>query len=299
MASACGKLIVLGEHAVVYGVPAIAVGLPSGAVAQATPSQSATLALGSIRVHGGDGSELSTALEALLAALGFGPHSLKVDLGLPAGCGLGASAAIGVAIARAVMEVRGEAPNLDRVLKAARAWESVFHGNPSGIDAAAAALGGCFSYAPETGPLPIPVARALKMVVALTGPAPSTREMVEGVRRLRERRPELVNGALESIRTLVEDAKLSISSGDLLNLGRLIDLNQGILSRLQVSTEAIERVCALARSAGALGAKLTGAGGGGAVLALCETDPQPVIAAFRREGLECFATTVLATGDAP
>jgi mevalonate kinase len=75
-----------------------------------------------------------------------------------------------------------------------------------------------------------------------------------------------------------------------------MDLNQMLLSGLMVSTEGIERACASARTAGALGAKLTGAGGGGAVIALADLDPEPVLAAWRSEGLVCFAATVAAGG---
>lgn len=299
MAFAGGKLILLGEHAVVYGVPAIAAGLTQGASARAVASSSASLDLGELRVQVGDGSELASALEAALSVLNVGPHAIRVELSIPAGAGLGASACIGVAIARAVLEAAGQEDDLGRVLGAAAAWEGVFHGTASGIDAAAAALGGCFVYTRETGAVALPVLRPLSFAVALAGPPQSTREMVESVRRLRERRPEIVTKALDGIHALVKNAELCIRHGDRSGLGKLMDLNQMILSGLFVSTEAIEQACSAARSAGALGAKLTGAGGGGAVIALCEEDPEPILAAFRGLGLTCFASTVLATGEIP
>lgn len=294
MARANGKVILLGEHAVVYGVPALAAGIERGARASAVPSQRATLRLGAREIASGDGSELARALDALLARLALGPHSVEVELDLPAGAGLGASAAIGVAIARAVLEARGEPDGNERVLAAADGWERVFHGNPSGIDAAAAASAGCLMYSRADGVRELPVGRELSLVVALAGPPASTREMVEGVARLRERRAELVDKTMAGIAALVQNARVAIETGDLAGLGRLMDLNQMLLSGLFLSTEGIERACSIAREAGALGAKLTGSGGGGAVIALTAGDATPVLAAFAREQVEAFATVVRA-----
>jgi mevalonate kinase len=197
-------------------------------------------------------------------------------------------------MARAVLEAHGEPVSNERVLAAADAWERVFHGNPSGIDAAAAAHAGCLIYSRADGVKELPVGRELSLVVAIAGPPASTREMVESVARLRERRSELVDKTMAGIGALVQNARVAIETGDVVGLGRLMDLNQMLLSGLFLSTEGIERACAVARTAGALGAKLTGSGGGGAVLALAPKDPTAVLAAFADAGLEAFATVVRA-----
>jgi mevalonate kinase len=297
-ARAAGKVILLGEHAVVYGAPALAAALDRGAVARAERAERSRIALGTHASVDDEESELGRAFAALRASLGAPAHAVSAELELPAGCGLGASAALGVAIARAVLS--SAEPGLElsssaaeaRVLAAAAAWESVFHGRASGVDAAAAAGRGCIRFSKSAGTEPVRAARPLPVVVAVAGPPASTREMVEGVARLRARRPEVVDKAIAAIATLVENARLCIEAGDLPGLGKLMDLNQMLLSGLMVSTEGIERACEVARKAGALGAKLTGAGGGGCVVALADLDPEPLLAAFGSEGLTCFAATI-------
>ena len=292
MPRANGKVILLGEHAVVYGVPAIAAGIERGVDAHASPAHSSSLQIGERMARPGDDSELGRAFAALLARLGASNWAVVASLELPPGSGLGASAALGVAIARAVLAASGEPQDDQRVLSAAAAWEGVYHGNPSGIDAAAAAHAGCLMYDKSNGPEPIALGRELILAIGLAGPPASTKLMVESVARLRERRPEVVDKALEGIRALVQNAKLCLEAGDLPGLGSLMNYNQMLLSGLFVSSEGIERCCAIAREAGALGAKLTGAGGGGAVIALCDADFQPVLAAWRAAGIECFGSHV-------
>jgi mevalonate kinase len=294
MARANGKIVLLGEHAVVYGVPAIAAGIERGVNAHAELAAASTLRIGDRCATPDDDSDLARSFQALLAALAAPPVAVEATLELPPGSGLGASAALGVAIARAVLCAAGQAAETPRVLLAAAAWEGIYHGNPSGVDAAAAAHDGCIWFEKGVGMQPLALARDLALAVGLAGPPASTKAMVESVARLRERRPAVVDKALEGIRALVKNARLCLESGDLPGLGSLMNYNQMLLSGLFVSTEGIERCCGLARDAGALGAKLTGAGGGGAVIALCGGDSEPILAAWRAAGIECFGTQVRA-----
>jgi mevalonate kinase len=294
VARANGKVILLGEHAVVYGVPAIAAGIERGVDAQAKRADTATLRIGDRSAHPGDDSDLGRAFAALLACLAAPSVIVDATLELPPGSGLGASAALGVAIARAVLSALEQPTEPERVLAAAAAWEGVYHGNPSGVDAAAAAHDGCIWYEKGAGMQPLALGRDLVLAVGLAGPPASTKLMVDGVARMRERRPAVVDKALEGIRALVKNARLCLEAGDAPGLGSLMNYNQMLLSGLFVSTEGIERCCALAREAGALGAKLTGAGGGGAVIALCEGTFEPILATWRAAGIECFGSHVRA-----
>jgi mevalonate kinase len=147
---AYGKLILAGEHAVVYGVPAIAVGIDRGSRAVARPASNVNvlrIAAWSVDVREGGEGDLARAFTALLASArsrsAFSPMQVDASTALPAGGGLGCSAALGVAVARAISPEGSD----EDVLADAMAWEKVFHGNPSGVDAAVATRGGAIPFA--------------------------------------------------------------------------------------------------------------------------------------------------------
>jgi mevalonate kinase len=287
----------------VYGIPAIAVGIERGVRAvghtrHEGPSRLKVAGWG-VDVTEDDPRDLGRALKAVRAASAAtcdpAPVDIDADVELPPGGGLGCSAALGVAVARAIDPRAPSEVIADRVM----AWERVFHGNPSGVDAAVSASGGCIAFTKgEDGRgaqiEPVHLGASLTVCIGHSGVPSSTRSMVEGVAKLRERRAEVVHKAFEGIHALVRNAKLAIDAGDRFALGRLMDLNQMLLSGLFLSTPEIESMCGLARDHGAYGAKLTGAGGGGCVVALVngEAGAERVLAAWRGAGFEAFATRV-------
>ncbi len=309
--TAFGKIILLGEHAVVYGAPALAVGIDRGASARATvlgghgPSQ---LHVPGWRVSvselddGRDGRDLGRALAVLLrvtrednSTIGDEALRIEAEVSLPAGGGLGSSAALGVAVARAI----DPAADVETIGARAMAWERVFHGNPSGIDAAVAARGGCLLFEKGQSVETVHVKGGLTLCVGHTGVPSSTKAMVDAVARYRFRRPKVVEKVFESVRALVRNAVNAMAAGDRSALGRLMDSNHLLLDGLFVSTPEIETLCAIARSNGAMGTKLTGAGGGGSVVALVNGTygADKVLEAWAREGFAGFTTHVASSAE--
>jgi mevalonate kinase len=268
-----GKVILLGEHAVVHGCPAIAVGIERGVTAEARPADRNILRLspwGLTLEPDPVGSEpLERAFAAALALYHERPTlEVSAEVELPAGAGLGCSAAIGVAVLDAIDEALNIQRSRTELAEAALVWERIFHGNPSGIDNTMSAVGGVALYRKGEPLQPLRSNKPLHLVIGYSGESSSTKEMVASVARQLEEEPERVNKAFEAIEVLVRNARLAIEAGDHIALGQLLDLNHTILSSLMLCTTKLEEMCQSARAAGALGAKMTGAGGGGCMFAL-------------------------------
>lgn len=298
---ASGKIILLGEHAVVHGAPGLAAGIERGATASLEVAGDApTLDLGGRTVNpSADGDDLARAFSALVGAVALPPAAwsgfrVRVETEIAPGGGLGCSAAIGVSVARAIEAMGPKDGSEERAALRASAWEGVFHGNPSGIDTAAALSGGFFRFVRGLGAAPIDHPYDLFFAVGYSGSSASTKEMVSGVGRIKERHPERIQKFVDAVKSLVGNAELAIKANDVDALGKLLDLNQMLLAGLMLSTDAIERMREIAKDAGSLGTKLTGSGGGGSVIALVRSasDAARVAEAWRAGGFDGFATCV-------
>jgi mevalonate kinase len=185
-------------------------------------------------------------------------------------------------------------PGPDALLAASLAWECVFHGNPSGIDSAMAIRGGLALYRRGESLAAIRARRPLCLVVANSGEHGSTKDMVASVARQHTRDPIKTEQTFDAIEALVVNAKSALEDGDHASLGQLMDMNQALLNTLVLSTSKLEEICKIARAAGALGAKLTGGGGGGCAIALAHDGARalPIVRALGDAGYDAFVVEV-------
>lgn len=262
-----GKLILMGEHAVVYGKHAVGTHLSRGLSLRLRALKRAPGRLDPLR------SLDSKAREAYRSAAreaGVDPdrYGLTIASRLPVGQGLGSSAAFSVAASRALLAAAGRGAPDAEVLRLAGVMERVFHGTPSGMDAVMALGRGPVIFRKGAPPERLVPGRPLALVVILSGTSPSTRTMVEKVRRGCDRDRSTYGSLIDAAGDLVLQGLEAIRRGSLAELGRAMNENHAVLRALGVSTPALDRLVEKARTAGALGAKLTGGGGGGAVIAL-------------------------------
>ena len=269
-----GKVILVGEHAVVYGYPAISTAIDRGVSARIRPRLGPSSS-SSVRRN----DRVEAAIRAILPEYGY---QVELESTLPVGRGLGASAALAAALVRADAARRGELALFTTLHERAFAVERCFHGTPSGADHAVSLLGCTLRFrrgeSLEVRPLP-PLGFAL--VVLDTEVPKDTAQMVRAVA---SRRPA-VDPWLARIGALAEAAESALDDIDA--LGEIFDENHRCLSEIGVSNPSLDSLAAWARAEGATGAKLSGSGGGGVVIALSR-DPETMVEKAARKGMNAM-----------
>lgn len=289
IASAPAKVILFGEHFVVYGEPAIVLAIDKRAYAKVEQRvdsklffRSLNLRLsgyfenGNFKAEEGDVREarsrfepLKCAVEKVMEKVGDKVGlNVEVNSAIPVAAGLGSSAATAASVATAAGALLGVKMAKEEVFRIAFEAEKITHGTPSGVDPAIATFGGALMFQMDTGFKPIEVKCEVPLVVGDTGIDRSTKVQVMKVRGVMEKHPQIFRLMREIAREIVLEALEALKRGDLEALGELMNLNHALLYGLGVSDESLEWLINAARKAGAAGAKLTGAGGGGCMIAL-------------------------------
>lgn len=314
VASAAGKVILLGEHAVVYGRPAIAVPLSdlrATVLVEPLASKAANEHRADVLIVAEDlaqefwlsgvyDSDVAVALQAsvrnTLAHLGQGEQPLKITIRsqIPIARGLGSGTAVSTAIVRALAQHYRETLSARDVSELAYRTEVILHGSPSGVDNTVAAYERPIYFVRGGELRALEVARAFTLLIGDTGVPSRTKDAVAAVREGWQADDLRYNTLFDRIGAVVNTAKAAIARGDLMTLGMAMSEGHAALQDLGVSSEDLDRLVKAALDGGALGAKLSGGGRGGCMVALVPEEVQErVRTALLAAGAERVMSTVI------
>ena len=308
--SGYGKTILFGEHFVVYGLPAIASAISDKTTAIVERRENAGWELQDDRsaTRGYKKEKLAQqkdSIERILKAAGFDAekHGIKITLGGPSGLfaasGVGASAASCTAIARALSNEFELGFNDEKINALAYEGEKGYHGTPSGIDNTAATFGGLIWFRKPAGGSRgemerIELMKPVEIVIGNTGMVADTKKAVAGVAERREKKQEKYSAIFSSYEELAFAARKALEDFDLEKVGELMEKNHELLQEIDVSCDKLDDLVDIALESGALGAKLTGGGLGGNIVALTPGKKlqEKVADALEKEGFNSVKTLI-------
>ncbi|AFV23092.1 mevalonate kinase [Methanolobus psychrophilus R15] len=287
--SAPGKIYLFGEHAVVYGQSAICCAIDIRTRVQAERCDSIVIesVLGRTGIDYDIHPYVSKVIEKMQDHADIRGVKIRIDSNLPVGSGLGSSAAVTVAAIQALNHVFNCNLQLEEIATIGHGIEKEVQGNASPTDTYVSTMGGVVM---------IPQRRKLQalectIVIGNTGRFSSTRELVASVARLKIEFPDIIDPILTNIGTMSLIAEEYVSRKEYATLGKLMNVNHGLLDAIGVSSAELSALVYAARSNGALAAKITGAGGGGCMVALSdEPGAQRIAKAISDSGAEAIIT---------
>jgi mevalonate kinase len=298
-AEAPSKAIIAGEHFVVHGSRALAVAI--GRTVRVKVEEAPRLIVNSNRLPATDREPplpVNTVVAAIASEFSFRPcMRLDISSSVPDGAGLGSSASTMVAVAAAVARYHSIELSKAELVRFAMLGEAEIHGNPSGVDVNICVYGGAILFRMGTQPRRVRLEAGRRLLIAYSGRQRSTRTMIDRVSQMKEQRPSLFRGLTGSIDEISLLAAERLSTGDMAGLGSLLTLNHAVLSFVGVSDGRLDDLVEILLSLGCFGAKLTGAGGGGSVIAVApERKGNSIISQLARRGFEAFETEVPVKG---
>jgi len=305
-AAAPGKIILFGEHAVVYGHPAIAVPVtqvraratvsanpraPSGLITIQAPAINLSASLNNLPAD----HPLAVVIQQVVTALGIRnlpACTIRITSTIPVAAGLGSGAAVSVALIRALSAFLGHPLSDEKVSSLAYEVEKIYHGTPSGIDNTVITYAKPVFFVRDHPIEIIQVRQPFTLVIGDTGVPSPTKITVSDVRKGWQSNPTYYEAIFEAIGQIVRAARQAIENGPVTALGSLMNENHDLLAKLGVSSPELERLIQAARLAGASGAKLSGGGRGGNMIALSHPGREAEIAqALRSAGAVRVITT--------
>uniref|UniRef100_A0A7J3XYB2 Mevalonate kinase n=1 Tax=Thermogladius calderae TaxID=1200300 RepID=A0A7J3XYB2_9CREN len=299
-----GKVILFGEHFVVKGKPAIGVAVNVYAKACAGVGQGVVesrqlgllLDLDSGRVLD---KGLLRVYQELSSRIGLAKDfHVIIDSEIPIAAGMGSSAAVAVSTAHALATLKGVEPDKKLIWEVSFEAEKIYHVKPSGVDNTLSTYGGVLFYqGGEFKRVEVKWPDDIYMLIVDSGVKRSTGQVVEDVLRRYEKHHRIMSGIYDAAGVLVEEALKALERGDFTRLGELMDINHGLLVSLGVSTPLLDSLLWTVREAGALGAKICGAGRGGVIVAVVDEVRLPkVLDKISRQGLKPIVARIDSEG---
>ena len=298
-ASAPGKTILFGEHAVVYGKPAIAVAVDRRAyvkiekredtrthvnVEELGVSGFLNLKKGTIELEKGEKGRkgiLEYVIRSLMKTGTDDGVEVTINLDIPIGAGLGSSAAVTVATILSSSTINNIKLTMDEIAKLAHQVELEVQGAASPIDTTLSTHGGIIYLSRDAQEIvQMDINTEIPIVIGYTSKRGNTGKLVEYVRLKMESHPQIMIPILNSMEALTNGAREAILMNDHKMIGEFMNINHGLLDAIGVNTEELSKMVFAARKSGALGSKLTGAGGGGSIIAYCPGRVEEVVSSI-------------------
>jgi len=314
--SAPGKVILAGEHSVVYGFPAIAasVGLRCKVQVKGINENSIHIIAENLEIDKHydllEFDKWEKRKNYLLDSIAFAANeSLKISgrdkngieiiikSEIPISAGMGSSASVVVSTIASIFHLFSHKWDLNVISKIAFEAEKITHGTPSGIDNSIATYGGVIKF--HNGKIEFnQISKEIPFIIVNSNVERNTKTLVNKVAKLQIEFPEIVNPILTQMGAISDKMQIAIQKNDLRIIGKLMDINHGLLNSIGVGHTMLDQYVWAAKKAGALGAKLTGAGGGGCMIAIAKnkSDQKTIVNFLSKMGADVISTALSSVG---